>query len=42
MKIRVLLTSIIEDKGGLVDLIEEVYDLYCDGYNFLRYIGLAN
>lgn len=41
MKIRDILTSIIEDKGDLVDLIEEVYDLYCDGYNFLRYIGLA-
>lgn len=41
IKIRDILTSIIEDKGDLVDLIEEVYDLYCDGYNFLRYLGLA-
>ncbi len=40
-KIREILTSIIEDKGNLVDLIEELYDLYCDGYNFLRYLGLA-
>jgi predicted KAP-like P-loop ATPase len=41
IKIRELLEQIINDKGILVEIIEEFYDLYCDGYNFLRYIGLA-
>lgn len=41
MKIREILTYVIEDKGELAELLEELYDLYCDGYNFLRYIGLA-
>ena len=40
-RIREILTSIIEDKGNLVDLFEELYGLYCDGYNFLRYLGLV-
>lgn len=40
-KIREILTYVIEDKGNLVQLIEELYDLYCDGYHFLRYIGLS-
>ncbi|ETA81392.1 hypothetical protein T472_0206690 [Youngiibacter fragilis 232.1] len=42
MKIREILTYVIDDKGDLVELIEELYDLYCDGYYFLRYIGLAS
>lgn len=42
MKIREILTYVIDDKGDLVELIEELYDLYCDGYSFLRYIGLAS
>jgi len=41
MKIREILTHVIEDSGDLVTLIEELYDLYCEGYNFLRYLGLA-
>lgn len=41
IKLREILDSIIEDKGNLAELIEELYDLYCDGYTFLRYLGLA-
>ncbi len=41
IKIRELLEDVINDKGILVEVIEEFYDLYCDGYKFLRYIGSA-
>ncbi len=41
IKIRDILNSIIDDNQDLVELLEAVYDLYCDGYSFLRYIGLA-
>lgn len=41
IKIRDILNSVIEDKKELAELLEELYDLYCDGYLFLRYIGMA-
>lgn len=41
VKIRELLEDVIDDKGILVEIIEDLYDLYCDGYRFLRDIGLA-
>ncbi|WP_271811326.1 hypothetical protein [Clostridium beijerinckii] len=41
VKIRKLLEDVIDDKGILVEIIEELYDLYCDGYRFLMDIGLA-
>jgi hypothetical protein len=41
MKIKDILESIILDKDNFVELIEELYDLYCDGYSFLEYLGLS-
>ncbi|GAA0075995.1 hypothetical protein UT300005_03730 [Clostridium sp. CTA-5] len=41
IKIKALLEYIIDDREDLIRAIQKLYDLYCCGYNFLRYIGLA-
>ncbi len=40
MRIVSLLENIIYEKGDLVEVLEQVYDDYCRGYSFLRYLGL--
>ncbi|QHE51586.1 hypothetical protein [Pontibacillus sp. HMF3514] len=40
MRIVSLLENIIYEKGDLVEVLEQVYDDYCKGYSFLRYLGL--
>lgn len=39
--IKHLLRSIIDRSLDMADVLEKMYDLYCGGYSFLRYIGLA-
>ncbi|WP_223701508.1 hypothetical protein [Sutcliffiella deserti] len=39
MRIVSLLENIIYEKGDLVEVLEQVYDDYCKGYSFLRYLG---
>ena len=41
MNIRKVLESITEDEANLPEMTEKLYDLYCNGYSFLRYLGLA-
>ncbi|MGE7909691.1 hypothetical protein [Lysinibacillus xylanilyticus] len=40
MRIVSLLENIIYEKGDLVEVLEQIYDDYCSGYSFLRYLGL--
>ncbi|QCR31931.1 hypothetical protein [Lysinibacillus sp. SGAir0095] len=35
-----LLEKIIYEEDDLVDVLEQIYDDYCRGYSFLRYLGL--
>ncbi|TXC92741.1 hypothetical protein FS935_00610 [Metabacillus litoralis] len=35
-----LLENIINEKGDLVEILEHLYDDYCRGYYFLRYLAL--
>ncbi|MFE6169385.1 hypothetical protein ACFVP8_16180 [Viridibacillus arvi] len=36
-----LLENIIYEKGDIVEILEQLYDDYCSGYSFLRYLGLS-
>ncbi len=36
-----LLENIIANEGDLVELLEQLYDDYCNGYSFLRFLGLT-
>lgn len=36
-----LLTDIISDNGDLIRALRQLYDDYCDGYTFLRFLGLS-
>ncbi|QGM29543.1 hypothetical protein GI482_03725 [Bacillus sp. N3536] len=40
-RIMSLLESIIKEKNDLVDILEQLYEDYCSGYTFLRYLGLT-
>jgi hypothetical protein len=40
MRIVSLLEKIIYEKDDLVEVLEQIYDDYCRGYSFLRYLGL--
>lgn len=39
-RITSLLEDVIYDKGDLVEILEQLYDDYCSGYSFLRFLGL--
>jgi hypothetical protein len=41
MRIVSLLEKIIHQKDDLVEVLEQIYDDYCRGYSFLRYLGLT-
>ncbi|QOR64808.1 hypothetical protein IM538_13175 [Cytobacillus suaedae] len=41
MRIVSLLENIIYEKDDLVEVLEQIYDDYCRGYSFLRYLGLS-
>ncbi|OMC79201.1 hypothetical protein [Viridibacillus sp. FSL H8-0123] len=36
-----LLENIKYEKGDIVEILEQLYDDYCNGYSFLRYLGLT-
>lgn len=36
-----LLENIKDEKGDIVEILEQLYDDYCSGYSFLRYLGLT-
>ncbi|MGE7998286.1 hypothetical protein ACQKOF_06345 [Lysinibacillus sp. NPDC093190] len=36
-----LLKNIIFEKGDAIEILEQLYDDYCSGYSFLRYLGLT-
>ena len=36
-----LLENIKYEKGDIVEILEQLYDDYCSGYSFLRYLGLT-
>ncbi|MEQ6355608.1 hypothetical protein ABNX05_13345 [Lysinibacillus sp. M3] len=36
-----LLKNIIFEKGDPVEILEQLYDDYCNGYSFLRFLGLT-
>jgi len=36
-----LLKNIIFEKGDVVEILEQLYDDYCSGYSFLRFLGLT-
>src|SRR5690606_38959133 len=36
-----LLENIKYEKGDIVEILEQLYDDYCNGYSFLRYLGLS-
>ncbi|WP_102272085.1 hypothetical protein [Cytobacillus massiliigabonensis] len=36
-----LLENIIYEKGDVVEILEQLYDDYCNGYSFLRFLGLT-
>lgn len=36
-----LLEHIIAEEGDLVELLEQLYDDYCNGYSFLRFLGVT-
>lgn len=40
-RIVLLLEHIIAEEGDLVELLEQLYDDYCHGYSFLRFLGLT-
>ncbi|MFC4323283.1 hypothetical protein [Litchfieldia salsa] len=40
MRIVSLLEKIIYEVDDLVEVLEQIYDDYCRGYSFLRYLGL--
>lgn len=40
-RIRGLLESIITGQSDIYDLMETIYDDYCRGYTFLRFLGLS-
>lgn len=40
-RIMSVLKSIIDESTDLVESLETCYDLYCDGYTFLRILGLS-
>lgn len=40
MRIVSLLENIIYEKGDLVEILEQIYDDYCKGFSFFRYLGL--
>ncbi|MBY0221920.1 hypothetical protein [Sporosarcina aquimarina] len=40
-RIIALLENIIYEKEGIVENLEQLYDDYCSGYSFLRYLGLS-
>jgi hypothetical protein len=40
MKINHLLNGVINDEGLILELPDAIYDLYCDGYTFLRDLGM--
>jgi hypothetical protein len=41
MRIVLILEKIIHEKDDLVEVLEQIYDDYCRGYSFLRYLGLS-
>lgn len=41
VRICMLLKEIISDKGDVVEILEQLYEDYCHGYLFLRYLGLT-
>ncbi|MFC5450676.1 hypothetical protein [Paenibacillus aestuarii] len=41
MKLEELLQKVIHNTYDLVEVLEEIYLNYCDGYSFLRYLGLT-
>jgi hypothetical protein len=41
IRITSLLEKIISDKGDVVEILEQLYDDYCSGYSFLRFLGLT-
>lgn len=41
MTLRFILNNLINRTRDMVDLLEVLYDLYCKGYTFLRFLGLA-
>ncbi|MBN3554268.1 hypothetical protein JYA63_08335 [Fictibacillus nanhaiensis] len=41
MRIVSLLEHIIKENRDLVEVLEELYDDYCRGYSFLRFLGLT-
>jgi len=36
-----LLQNILFEKGDVVEILEQLYDDYCNGYSFLRFLGLT-
>lgn len=40
-KLNFLLESITNNTMDLIESLERCYELYCDGYNFLRFLGLS-
>jgi hypothetical protein len=40
MRIVSLLEKIINEEDDLAEILEQIYDDYCRGYSFLRYLGL--
>jgi len=40
MRIVSLLENIVNENGDLVEILEQLYDDYCRGYSFLRFLGL--
>ena len=41
IRLEALLEGIVNKKCDLADTLSEMYDDYCDGYTFLRYLGLS-
>ena len=36
-----LMENIKDEKGDIVETLEQLYDDYCSGYSFFRYLGLT-
>jgi len=40
-KILSICSQLINKEGNVIELLSRMYDLYCNGYSFLRFLGLS-